>query len=94
MYVIADVELTDLEGNEESYQVGADVEVHHLGTEYGYEVCEPDVSAAGSSLRLSRIVNVETLAPGWSDVVQEALIEAYLGKLESLYEDSHYEDEG
>ena len=78
MYVIASIVLDG-----EEYEVGAEVE-----SEYGprlydvsYEVGEPEVSAPDSTLKLSRLIDSDTLPRGWSDLAQEALIEEYQGAM-------------
>ena len=77
MYVKATVTLTDVLGNEDDYQVGADVDYDPGGSGWApeYSVGEPDISGPGGKLATSRILSDELLAPGWSDIVEEALIE-------------------
>lgn len=86
MYVVATVTLEDLHGNEDDYEVGADVTVaydNRCGADFacGYEVGEPDISAPGCTLDASRIAHNPqgggVLVEGWSDKVEEALTDAY-----------------
>src|ERR1700757_2822700 len=78
MYIIASVLLRDVHDNVHSYEVGAEV---HTDDGLTFEVGEPDISAPGGNLKSSRIAsepqNGGVFAAGWSDAVQEALIEAY-----------------
>ena len=93
MYVKTTVTLEDLQGNEDDYEVGADVDVsydNYGGKERpcGYDVGEPDISAPGCKLKDSRVANPEVFVSGWSTRVEEALVEAYEGWLEAKYEES------
>ncbi len=78
MYVIASIVL---DGDE--YEVGADVSYESSGPFRGYEVDEPDVSAANCRLKHSRIVDTDTLPEGWSDTAKDALVCEYGAALES-----------
>jgi hypothetical protein len=81
MYVIATV---FFQGDDSEYEVGADVEYYsrdYCGDGY-YEVGEPDIGAPDCKLKLSRLVSTDDLPEGWSQVVEEALIEAYRGACE------------
>ncbi len=81
MYVIAEVWI-DCGHGLESFEVGADVECDYRGR---YEVGEPDVSAPGSPLKWSRLVNPEASLPeGWSEVVNGALRQAFDYAVEDL----------
>lgn len=78
MYVIAYI---TLDGDE--YEVGADVS-YDCGGDYGgpsFEVGEPDISAPYCRLKLSRLIDPDTLPAGWSELASEALIEAHEGKV-------------
>ncbi len=80
MYVIAEVSFP---GDDATYEVGGEVE-YDRGGEYGgpsYEVGEPDISAPDCSLKVSRLLNHDTLPTGWSGVVESALIEEYAARL-------------
>ena len=79
MYVHTYVTLTDILGNENDYQVGAEVDHDPGGNGWApeYSVGEPDISAADGKLATSRILSDELLQQGWSDTVEEALILAY-----------------
>ncbi len=77
MYVIAEVSFPD---DDATYEVGADVDASYdydrrMGCQY--DVSEPDVSAPDSTLKLSRLVDTDTLPAGWSAIAEEALVEAY-----------------
>ena len=76
MYVIAEVSFPD---DDATYEVGAEVdcEPRHGQHSMSYEVGEPEVSAPDSALKLSRLVDTDTLPAGWSTIVEEALIEAF-----------------
>ena len=84
LYVTVKVTLEDIHGDEADYEVGAwvDEEYLHDGRDrwVGYSVGEPDISAAGSTLEESRLYpdpqGGESLADGWSGVVEAALAEA------------------
>lgn len=85
MYVKTTVTLQDATGNEDEYEVGADVEPEYDNyggkeRQCGYVVSEPDVSAPGCNLRDSRIAQDPQdggLCDGWSERVEEALIDVY-----------------
>lgn len=87
-----------LEG--EDFEVGADVELGYYGD--AYEVSEPDVSAPGCTLKRSRLVDDSTLPKGWSDLAEEALVDAYREEREDavaaradwLYDSMREDDHG
>lgn len=90
MYVKTYITLTDAHGDEEDYEVGADVSYipgDHATRAWArwYEVGEPDISAPGCTLDDSRIAHDpqggEVLEDGWSDRVEEALTDAYIAGL-------------
>jgi hypothetical protein len=78
MWVTAFVDL-----GEYTYEVGAEVEPYDEGS---YEVGEPTFSGPYGELATSRLAldpqAPGTFEPGWSDEVEEALVEAYQGRLE------------
>lgn len=87
MYVKTTITLQDLQGNEDVYEVGADVEpsLMHDGvrdrfTGY-YDVGDPDFSAPDGELASSSIARDPqgggVFPTGWSDAVEEALVSAY-----------------
>ncbi len=76
MYVIATVCFGD-----EEYEVGADVEYEPSGPFRGHEVGEPDISAPDCRLKWSRLIDPTTLPDGWSEVVEQALVDAHEGKV-------------
>lgn len=102
-YIIVTVTLENLQGEEDDYEVGADVEVaydNRGGADFacGYEVSEPDVSAPVCALDDSRCYPDPqgglVFAAGWSDKVEEALTDAYIAQSErDEPEDDYYEDD-
>ncbi len=102
MYVTTTITLQDLQGNEDEYEVGAEVEPTYMhdgrsDRHMGYEVGEPDISAPGCELKSSRLAPDPqaggVLCDGWSDRVEEALVDAYVSKLEDMSEDRLDPDE-
>lgn len=99
MYVTAYINLQRIDGEEACYEVGAEVELDPGG--YGwkdsYGVGEPEVSAANQDLSESRVYPDpqcgETFAAGWSDTVEEALIEAYQASARSRADEGLDPDE-
>ena len=89
MWVTATVALTTLDGETAMYQVGSDVDFEASGPMQGYDIGEPDVSAADCSLSSSRIVDTDTLEPGWSKLASEVLAEAYGAALEDAKESQY-----
>lgn len=87
MWVVTSVTLQDLAGNEDEYEIGADVEGY--GCSRDYDVGEPTFSAPGGELETSRLAadpQDGTVFPvGWSDAVEEALAQAYTDRLEDMY---------
>ncbi len=82
MYVIACIVL---DGDE--YEVGADVSYEPDGWAQGYEVDEPDVSAANCRLKDAWAVDTHIHLPGgWSDIAKDALVCEYQAALESADE--------
>lgn len=81
MYVETLIALQNADGTEAVYEVGADVEPY---TETTYQVGEPTVSAAGCLLKEAWLTDHKLLAPGWSDVVEEQLIQEYLTAVDGL----------
>lgn len=94
MWVTATVALTTRDGETALYQVGSDVDFEASGPMCGYDVGEPDVSAADCSLASSRIVDTDTLERGWSELASEVLVEAYGAALEDAKDSQsdYYED--
>ncbi len=88
MYVIATIIVDGPDGEHEEYEVGGDVSYEPDGMFQGHEVGEPDISAPNVALKLSRIVDESTLPDGWSETVQEALVEAYEGRIGAALEDA------
>lgn len=78
MYVIATVTLQAADGTEDDYEVGADVEPYCSS----YYVGEPEISAPGEPLKTSRLASDPqgggVFADGWSEHVEEALIDSYI----------------
>ncbi len=78
MYVKTSVELEGPDGVVEEYEVGADVEAEFGG----YYVAGPDISAPGCSLKGSRLAPDPqaggVFPEGWSEIVEEALLSAYV----------------
>jgi hypothetical protein len=93
VYVKTYIILQDLEGREDEYEVGADVEYEPGGNGWSpsHEVGEPEFSAPGSTLKESRLAldpqAGEVFPRGWSDAVEEALIEAHESRIADLYDD-------
>lgn len=95
-YIITTVTLQNVHGEEEEYEVGADVEYEPEDRECGwmsrYVVGEPDISAPGSTLKESRLA-VDPQAPGWfpvgwSDICEDALTEAYKAAEGASFDDT------
>jgi hypothetical protein len=84
MYLTTTVTLQDVNGNEDDYHVGAEVDYQSPGNGWHgqYYIGEPDISAPGGWLKSSRLApypyNGGVLADGWSAAVEEALVECYL----------------
>lgn len=85
MYVKTIVTLTDLNGSEDDYEVGACVDYEPGGNGWSptYSVSEPEFSAPGSTLKESRLATDpqagEVFPEGWSISVEEHLVDAYEG---------------
>lgn len=103
MYVKTYITLQDVDGNEDDYEVGADVSFDPGGNGWAssYEVGEPDISAPDGKLATSRLAKDPqaggVFVGGWADALTEALVEAFQDKVEDMYEDSRpdpdeYED--
>ena len=85
MYVKAYV---SFEGDDATYQVGADV-TYDGGDRYqgpSHEVGEPDISAPDCELKWSTLIDQSTLPDGWSEVVEQALVEAHEGAIGDMYD--------
>ncbi len=83
MYVIATITLDGPDGGQEAYEVGAEVDYDCEYRRSGgvYEVGEPDVSAPDCQLKLSRLIDPDSLPVGWSLLAEERLIEAYCDRV-------------
>ncbi len=107
MYVKTTVTLEDCDGNEDEYEVGAEVDDaydNYGGREVldGCDVGEPDISAAGLTLDQAWLwphpQEPGILADGWSAKVEDALAEAYYDLDRDLkadrdeYDDTSYFD--
>lgn len=92
MYVKTYITLEDLNGKEDDYEVGACVDYEPGGNGWApcHTVGEPDFSAPGGELSTSRLASDpqsgDTFPKGWSDRVEEALIEAHEGRISDLYD--------
>jgi hypothetical protein len=81
VYVTTEVDLEWSDGTMATYEVGAELDPEGDAVYVG----EPDISAPDCSLDTSRLVACQEpggLADGWSEVVETALYEAYVGILE------------
>jgi hypothetical protein len=84
VYVIAYIAFTNLQGETNDYEVGAEVEYVQGGNGWApsYEVGEPEFSAPDCELKYSRLAQDpqggDVFPTGWSDAVEERLVEAYV----------------
>ena len=92
MYVKTIVMLTDLQGNEDDYEVGACVDYEPGGNGWAphHEVGEPEFSAPNGDLKTSRLAGDpqggEVFPAGWTERVEEALVEAHEARIADLYD--------
>ncbi len=78
MYVITTVSFP---GDDAEYEIGAEVDYEPSGPFRGHEVGEPDISAPDCALKLSRLIDPDTLPLGWSEIAEQALVDAHEGKV-------------
>jgi hypothetical protein len=100
-YIITNVYFeTGPQGEEEEYEVGADVEPELMYGPRGdvwtghYSVGEPEFSAPGGTLATSRLAfdpQGGGLPDGWSELVEGRLVEEYQEKCERRSDDDFYE---
>ncbi len=81
-YVVTTVTLEDVWGDEADYEVGAYCSQawdNYGGKERscGVDVGDPDLSAPNCTLDESSLVDVDTLKPGWSERVEQALADTW-----------------
>lgn len=91
MYVKTSITLTDRDGREDDYEVGATVTYESGGNGWApsHEVGEPQFSAPGLTLKDAWLAAdpSEAFPSGWSASVEEKLIETHEGIVSDLYDD-------
>ena len=98
MYVRTTVTLTDLQGNEDDYEIGACVDYEPGGNGWApcHSVSDPDFSAPNGELATSRLAGDpqagDVFPAGWSDRVEERLIEEHEGRIGDREDDRDPEE--